>query len=137
MVHIYGIFGREITVYTVIYGAYIRYFWQGNHQIYGHIWYIYTVLANRTYLPLGRIGVSFNLAICYAQNRKLREITVMARPAHALVFLFCSSIRKTSSAASTKAALLLPRQHYYYQDSTATTKTALLPRQHTLVYVYQ
>ena len=43
MVHIYGIFDREITVYTVIYGAYIRYFWQGNHCIYGHIWCIYSV----------------------------------------------------------------------------------------------
>ena len=29
-----------------IYTAYIRYFWQGNHQIYGHIRCIYTVLAN-------------------------------------------------------------------------------------------
>ena len=25
---------------------YIRYFWQGHHQIYGHIRFIYTVLAN-------------------------------------------------------------------------------------------
>ena len=33
----YGIFVREITVYTVVYGAYTRYFWQGNHQIYGHL----------------------------------------------------------------------------------------------------
>jgi len=29
-----------------IYTVYIRYFWQGNHQIYGHIRCIYTVLAN-------------------------------------------------------------------------------------------
>ena len=28
-------FGREITKYTVIYGVYTRYFWQGNHQVYG------------------------------------------------------------------------------------------------------
>jgi hypothetical protein len=64
----YGIFGREITKYTVInsvyirfwlalhpmhqignrhkYTVYVRYFWQGNHQIYGHIRCIYTVLAN-------------------------------------------------------------------------------------------
>ena len=27
----------------------IRYFWQGNHQIYGHIRCIFTVLANPTY----------------------------------------------------------------------------------------
>jgi hypothetical protein len=29
-----------------IYTVYIRYFWQGNHQIYGHMLCIYTVLAN-------------------------------------------------------------------------------------------
>ena len=29
-----------------IYTVYIRYFWQGIHQIYGHIRCIYTVLAN-------------------------------------------------------------------------------------------
>jgi hypothetical protein len=29
-------------IYTVL----VRYFWQGNHQIYGHIRYVYTVLAN-------------------------------------------------------------------------------------------
>ena len=32
------------NIYTVC----IRYFWQGNHHIYGHIRYIYTVLANPT-----------------------------------------------------------------------------------------
>ena len=31
-----------------MYTVYIRYFLQGNHQIYGHIWCIYTVLANPT-----------------------------------------------------------------------------------------
>jgi hypothetical protein len=33
-----------------IYTVYIRYFWQGNHQIYGHIRCIYTVLANPEYM---------------------------------------------------------------------------------------
>jgi hypothetical protein len=63
---IYRIFGRETTKYTVIYGiytvylagkppdirsytVYIRYTWQGNHQIYGHIRCIYTILVNPTY----------------------------------------------------------------------------------------
>jgi len=32
-----------------IYGVYTV-FWQGNHQIYGHIRCIYTVLANSTYV---------------------------------------------------------------------------------------
>ena len=34
-----------------IYTACIRCFWQGNHHIYGHIWCIYTVLANPTHVP--------------------------------------------------------------------------------------
>jgi len=33
-----------------IYTVHIRYFWQGNHQIYGHIRCIYTVLANPTHV---------------------------------------------------------------------------------------
>ena len=33
-----------------IYTVYIQYFWQGNHQIYGHIRCIYTVLANCTHV---------------------------------------------------------------------------------------
>jgi hypothetical protein len=32
-----------------IYTVYIRYFWQGNYQIYGHIRCMYTVLANPTH----------------------------------------------------------------------------------------
>jgi len=34
-----------------IYTVYIRYFWQGNHQIYGHIRCAYTVLANPIHVP--------------------------------------------------------------------------------------
>jgi len=30
--------------------VYVRYFWQGNHQIYGHILCIYTILANSMYV---------------------------------------------------------------------------------------
>jgi len=57
--YIYGIFGRDFSKYTIIYGAYIRrvgqnhiytvhlrYSWQGNHQIHGHTGCIYTVLAD-------------------------------------------------------------------------------------------
>jgi len=32
-----------------MYTVYLRYCWQRNHQIYGHIRCIYTVLANPTY----------------------------------------------------------------------------------------
>jgi len=42
---VYSLFGREITKYTV----YIRYFWQGTYQSYGHIRCKHTVLANPIY----------------------------------------------------------------------------------------
>jgi len=32
--------------------VYIWCFWQGNHHIYGHIWCIYTVLANPIYVVI-------------------------------------------------------------------------------------
>jgi len=35
-----------------IYTVYIRYYWQGNHEIYGHIRCIYTVLANPIHLHI-------------------------------------------------------------------------------------
>jgi len=35
---------------TYIYGAYTLFFWQRNHQIYGHIRCIYTVLVNPVYM---------------------------------------------------------------------------------------
>ena len=38
-----------------IYTVYVRYFWQENHQIYGHIRCIYTVLANPTHLAVHKI----------------------------------------------------------------------------------
>ena len=40
-----------------IYTVYIRYFWQGNYEIYGHIQCIYTVLANPNNIWLGGTGV--------------------------------------------------------------------------------
>jgi len=32
-----------------IYTVYIQCLWQGNHQIYSHIWCEYTVMANSNY----------------------------------------------------------------------------------------
>ena len=49
-IHIYGILGRKITKYTVICSVCTRYFGQENHQIYGHMRCIYTVLANPIYI---------------------------------------------------------------------------------------
>jgi len=36
-----------------VYTVYIRYFWQGNYEIYVHIWCIYTILANPTHSQHG------------------------------------------------------------------------------------
>jgi len=61
---------------------YIRYFWQGNHQIYGHIRCIFTVLANPTHslrvgcnhvggaLPfkMGRIRLEFTQACIWVDT---------------------------------------------------------------------
>jgi hypothetical protein len=44
--------GLARTIYLRLRCAGIRYFRQGNHQIYGHIRCIYTVLANPDYLQL-------------------------------------------------------------------------------------
>jgi hypothetical protein len=42
------------VVQNHIYTVYIRFVWQGNHQIHGHIQCIYTVLANPIYVRLLR-----------------------------------------------------------------------------------
>ena len=50
-----------------IYTVYIRYYWQGNHQIYGHIWCIYTVYlygSGQPYLFASDILIFY---ILYAQ----------------------------------------------------------------------
>jgi len=44
-----------------IYTVHIRYFWQGNHQIYGHIRCIYTVLANPNYITKHSTAYSHSL----------------------------------------------------------------------------
>jgi hypothetical protein len=47
-----------------IYTVYIRYFWQGYHQIYGHIRCIYTVLANPKYVGLARTIRRYIQGVC-------------------------------------------------------------------------
>ena len=42
--------GQNHIYIRCMYTVYIRYFMQGNHQIYGHIRCIYTVLANPTHM---------------------------------------------------------------------------------------
>jgi len=54
-----------------IYTEYIRYFWQGNHQIYGHIRCIYTVLANPTHYSLSTL-LCLRLRTSIAQTKTPR-----------------------------------------------------------------
>ena len=44
-----------------IYTVYIRYFWQENHQLYGHIQSMFIVLANPMYVALGFRPCNFEL----------------------------------------------------------------------------
>ena len=52
-----------------IYTVYLRFFWQGNHQIYGHIRCIYTVLANPRLVAYGD-----------------KDVGVMSSTAHTVIF---------------------------------------------------
>ena len=54
-----------------IYPAYVRYFWQGNHQLYGHVRCVYTVLTNPSHILVTLVR---NEIICYY----LRSPVVMA-----------------------------------------------------------
>jgi hypothetical protein len=65
-----------------IHTVYIRYFWQGNHRIYGHIRCIYTVLANLTY----PVVVARWLAVKYPY------IYTIIFVRHMLVLLACAEI---------------------------------------------
>jgi len=57
-----------------IYTVYIRYFWQGNHQIYGHIRCIYTVLANLTCKELFKMWVFIKAPLtCRTWNKSLER----------------------------------------------------------------
>jgi hypothetical protein len=47
--------------------VYIRCFWQGNHQLYGHIRGIYTVLVNSNHL----LPLKHKLPLVWSTNRKL------------------------------------------------------------------
>jgi hypothetical protein len=58
------------------YTVHARYFWQGNHQIYGHKRCIYTVLANPSYLTVYNLLLTHSLVItrlwslCYSSQQR-------------------------------------------------------------------
>jgi len=59
--------------------VYIRYFWQKNHHIYGHIRCVYTVLANPSYIAIYASGGHLSGAASersVAQGRYIRQAEV-------------------------------------------------------------
>ena len=52
-----------------VYTVYKRYFWQGNHQINGHIRCIYTVVANPTQMQVSCLR-------CFPQNRSPNPVLI-------------------------------------------------------------
>jgi hypothetical protein len=59
-----------------VYTVFIRYVWQGNHQIYGHIRCIYTVLANPRNGGLG-CGAAANVHYSMPQQEGLVDYWCM------------------------------------------------------------
>jgi len=50
-----------------IYTVYIRSFWQGNHQLFGHIRWIYMVLDNPTYTRKNVMSINRGITTCVDQ----------------------------------------------------------------------
>jgi hypothetical protein len=130
-----------------MYSVNIRYFWQGNHQIYGHIRCIYTVLANPTNDPCTHAAHVRHHLFCW-----------LAAPAPSgipTVYITCTKHTHPHSHSHTKQAnilfglqLLLPQLHrlmfpiVHLRTTRAQTHTPfqrwllqlLLPQLHRLVY---
>jgi len=53
--------GLDRTIYITVY---TRYLWQGNHQVYGHLWCIYTVLINPRFMP-GNVAVTAPVILAF------------------------------------------------------------------------
>ena len=95
-----------------IYTVYIRHFWQGTHQIYGHIRCIYTVLANPAHVLLQPYDMS--LVVPNLQGRQLlRAFRLGGRVCFLCCLHFCdvsgSSLEpyKQSSCSRVMSVLVL------------------------------
>jgi len=64
-----------------IYTVYIWYTWQGNHQIYGHIRCIYTVLANPTYMTQ-HTATPYHIQPCHCTSCTYNEYLTICPHAH-------------------------------------------------------
>jgi hypothetical protein len=105
--YIYFIYNVDRVGQNHIYTVYIRYFWLGNHQIYGHIRCIYTVLAN----PKRRIC---NTAYVTCQGTATTRMHLLRKkPSYDLI----THMRKELSLYKCEAAIMLemlasPRKCY-------------------------
>jgi len=64
-----------------IYTVYIWYFWQGNHQIYGHIRCVYTVLASPSHVQYVCTVLAIRLcelSVCLCVSGKMRAAIIEA-----------------------------------------------------------
>jgi hypothetical protein len=128
-----------LGIYTIyIYSVYIRYFWQGNHQIYGHIRSIYTVLANLKHISVTAfrsIGTLYYLRIPFTTCAWLfTSCPYPLLPAHTLYYL---RIPFTTCAWPfiTCAYPLLPAHTLYLLRIPFTTCAYPLLLAHTLYYL--
>ena len=98
---------------------YIRYYWQENHQTYGHIWCVYTVVANPTYMKQGKI-----------KRSSKAETTQEARNATQASFLtpYCSPLLNTqwSSLAADNSLLITPQTLNGHHSLPITRCSSLL-----------
>ena len=97
-----------------IYTVYIRYFWQGNHKIYGHIRCIYTVLANPRNVTLSLCFISVFLC-CFS------------------IFLFpWSPTYCISQCIRKRTAFVLAPWHFWFRHLRSSS--SLLHRQELLCW---
>ena len=92
-----------------IYTVYIRYIWQGNHQIYGHIRCIYTVLANPMYVPylcMAMADLSHDTTSCatfYHWAQSLIYVHILTRT-RGCIFRYCLRVQQLQAQAHQDAA---------------------------------
>ena len=102
-----------------IYTVYVRYFWQGNHQIYGHMRCIYTVLDNPTHDVLN---------LCLKQ-----------RCGHTQAFMDTCTHTRTHFLSHTHAHIqtqYLTHTHTYARTYTHTLSHNTHTHAHTYTYTY-
>jgi len=109
-----------------IYTVYIRYFWLGDHQTYGHIRCIYTVLANPTYQLNGLSIANPYEQPCQQQHRH-NTATLHVQLTHNSQYHI--SFMSISYTTSIPTHLAIPQNEQPYQQqhrhNTATLQVQL------------